>query len=118
MFESTSLAIHRLPLPSGSFRGNNEITREEAAVLLGRTWAYIQSRTGAAPGNTGTTRSGSFTDQEGISGYALEAVEYARFIGLINGYEDGSFRPQGYANRAETVSMILNLLQKAMFINP
>ena len=38
-----------------------------------------------------------------------EKVYAMKSIGVVNGYSDGSFRPKGYATRAEVATMFGNL---------
>ena len=52
------------------------------------------------------------TDADSIAEYAIDAVGALKGAGVINGYEDNSFRPSNYANRAETAQMIFNFLVK------
>lgn len=92
----------------GTFRGNNNITREEAAVLLARAAEYVKSDTSQV--NNGGSPS-AFADRDRISGYALEAIDTVQRSGLLQGYADRTFRPLLLTNRAETVKMISNLLQ-------
>ena len=53
-----------------------------------------------------------FTDSAAISGWAKGAVATAAENGIINGYPDGTFRPQGNATRAEAVTVIVKALSK------
>ena len=48
----------------------------------------------------------SFTDDESISEDNATAVEVLSALGIINGYEDGSFRPSDTVTRAEVCKMI------------
>lgn len=41
-----------------------------------------------------------------------EAAEYLRSIGIVNGYSDGTFRPDQKVNRAEAIKMIIAPLLK------
>lgn len=50
----------------------------------------------------------SFTDID--NSYGKSSIEYLASIGVINGYEDGTFRPNGEITRAEAVAMINRLL--------
>lgn len=52
-----------------------------------------------------------FVDGVDISDYAKEAVERLQTSGIISGYEDGSFKPQGNADRAEAAKIIHSLMQ-------
>ena len=48
----------------------------------------------------------SFTDSGKVSGYAKTAVDWAVAQGIVNGYSDGTFKPQGSATRAEVAKML------------
>jgi hypothetical protein len=52
----------------------------------------------------------SFADDTNISSWARGFVVVAVKYGLLNGYPDGSFGPQGSATRAEACAMIENFL--------
>lgn len=52
-----------------------------------------------------------YTDAEDIADYALPMLEKAQGIGLITGYEDGTFQPERTLNRAEGVTIILRLVE-------
>ena len=41
-----------------------------------------------------------------ISDYAAEAVKRMYALGIINGYEDGSFRPKNSITRAEAAKIL------------
>ena len=47
-----------------------------------------------------------FTDRDQIADYAKQAVEQMQKMGIVNGYSDGSFNPQGTATRAEAAKII------------
>lgn len=51
----------------------------------------------------------SFSDKENISNYAMEAIDALSSEGIINGFEDGTFRPFDTATRAQAVQMTVNL---------
>ena len=51
----------------------------------------------------------SFTDVADTAAYA-EAVEVLSALGIVNGYEDGSFQPDGEITRAEAATMIVGAL--------
>lgn len=76
------------------------ITREQMATIFGRYALKqgIELPKDAAPAQ-------SFPDADKISEYAREFVELMRIAGILNGYEDGTFRPQGNATRAEAAKL-------------
>lgn len=86
------------------------ITREQMATIFGRYALKqgIELPKDAAPAE-------SFPDADKISEYAREFVELMRIAGILNGYEDGTFRPQGNATRAEAAklfSLFLSITDK------
>jgi hypothetical protein len=46
-----------------------------------------------------------------IGHWAKESIEKAAKLGFVNGYEDGTFRPQGQVTRAEFAAMLVRALQ-------
>lgn len=53
----------------------------------------------------------AFSDNEAISDYAKDAVAILVGEGVISGYGDNSFKPQGYATRAEAAKIIYGVVQ-------
>lgn len=47
-----------------------------------------------------------FTDTDNIAPYAEDAISELVGIGVLSGYEDGSFKPRGTATRAEAAKVI------------
>ncbi len=95
----------------GTFKPNAEITRQDAAVILGRVIEFLKLQNNQDP------QSEDFTDQHAISDYAVQSVTLAANMSIINGYEDQSFKPQSFIKRAEAVMMIKKLLEQANFIS-
>lgn len=86
------------------------ITREQMATIFGR---YALKQGIELPKSENAA--GSFPDADKISDYAREFVELMRIAGILNGYEDGTFRPQGNATRAEAAklfSLFLSITDK------
>ena len=81
----------------------NLITREDMAVMIFR--ALAASRNVTSPGKK------SFSDADGISPYALEAVETLGSLGIISGVGDGAFAPKNNATRAEAAVIVNRCLQ-------
>ena len=51
-------------------------------------------------------------DADKIDGYAKAAVELLAGAKIINGYNDGSFRPQGSLTRAEAAKVIYGIVAR------
>ena len=81
----------------GNFRPNEPVTRAQMATIIAR-FANLSE---------GTV---SFTDIEGH--WAQRAIELAAGNGWINGYEDGTFRPNDKITRAATMAMINRVLDR------
>lgn len=76
-----------------------ELTREQMAVIL--------CRAAEKSGISFATESNlTFIDTDKINGYASEAVNKLCNQGIINGFEDGSFRPQEICTRAQMAKVI------------
>ncbi|MFX3631734.1 MAG: Ig-like domain-containing protein [Candidatus Pristimantibacillus sp.] len=85
--------------PDGTFKPENTVTRAEFSVMLMN--ALKSQEAGAEL---------IFTDTAEISSWAKKAVSQAVQNGIINGYEDGTFRPNANITRAEMAMLIANAL--------
>ena len=81
-----------------TFDPNAPITRAEFATLFAR---FDES---------GIEPDGGFTDV--TTHWARESIERAAALGWINGYEDGTFRPDNRITRAEAMTMINRVLNR------
>ncbi len=85
--------------PDGTFRPNGQITRAEFATIASRFFDVTVSGADAFPD---------------ISGHwARQYINEAAAIGIITGYEDGTFRPQKLITRAEAMTMVNRTLGRA-----
>ncbi|HIV02598.1 MAG TPA: S-layer homology domain-containing protein [Candidatus Aphodoplasma excrementigallinarum] len=85
----------------GTFGIGQEITRQDLAVMF-YNYLVAQNKVGAASSDV-------FTDDAQVADYAKEAVYVLRGMGVLSGYDDGSFQPEGRATRAEMAQMMYNL---------
>jgi hypothetical protein len=88
----------------GAFKPDDPITREELAAIL---TGALGEQDAAAKDISQMT---NFTDDMSISSWARGDVAVAIKDGLLKGYTDGSFRPQGAATRAEASAVINSFL--------
>ncbi|MGG4093635.1 Ig-like domain-containing protein [Paenibacillus lautus] len=86
--------------PDETFKPGNTVTRAEFSVMLMN--ALKSSDAGAEL---------IFTDTAWIGDWAKKAVSQAVQAGIIQGYQDGSFRPNAKMTRAEMAAMIANALE-------
>jgi len=82
--------------PDGTFRPNGNVTRAEFASMLIR---------GLKLGEEGAPL--TFKDKDKIGAWAVKAVQQAVKLGIIHGYEDGTFRPNANITHAEMISMVI-----------
>ncbi|PWV95535.1 glycerophosphoryl diester phosphodiesterase [Paenibacillus cellulosilyticus] len=85
-----------------TFRPSQNITREEAVVILYRA---LQDKLVLAGGEQLT-----FTDSGTIAAWAQEAVLAMTSNGLLGGYPDDTIRPKANLTRAEVAAMIMKFL--------
>lgn len=56
----------------------------------------------------------TFKDSDKISQYAKEAIENFSLSQIINGYDDGSFKPQNSIKREEAAKILFEWINKAL----
>lgn len=86
---------------AGTFSPERSITREEICSMLFNFSSYKNLKLNP------TVAAKSFTDSGHISQNYSSAVSIMQQIGVIDGYDDGSFRPRGSATRAEVSTMLM-----------
>lgn len=84
------------------FGTGNNVTRQDMAVIIYNAMATEDD------GEAADTS--VFTDGASIADYAQKAVCTLAKMGIINGYDDGSFNPNGNATRAEAAKVIYMVL--------
>ncbi len=82
---------------NGLFGPNDNITREQLAVML---WRYAGS-----PATT--NKELHFNNIDEASDYVLEALHWAVENGILNGCGDGRLNPAGLATRAQAAVTLM-----------
>lgn len=82
---------------NGRFGTNDPVRREDIAVIF---WRYA--------GRQEVGKDAEFADMSKVSGYALEAVDWARVNGIVSGKGNNRFDPKGCATRAEVATILMN----------
>lgn len=90
-------------MDDGSFGVGLNITRQDVAVIVART---IESLLGAQTPSGEST----LTDIDSVSDYAKDAVMLLNELGIITGYDDGSYMPFGSLTRAEAAAILSKLM--------
>ena len=87
-----------------SFGVGRNITRQDVAVIAARIIEYLKPGT-TVPADT------TLTDIDTVSDYAVSSVKLLNGMGIINGFDDGSFMPQNALTRAEAATIISKLAE-------
>ena len=80
------------------FAPDAQITRQDICTILGRV---LDANEAAAEAG--------FTDADQIKDYAVQYVKSFVALGVVNGYEDGTFRPEVSATRAEAAKILFGI---------
>lgn len=81
-----------------NFNPNDEITRAEVMTVIARCLPRGYE-----------IKNSSFIDASSIPSWAKDSVNYVTSAGIINGYSDGSVKPNANITRAEIASVICKL---------
>ena len=98
----TAHANGALPAYATTFRPNDPITREEMASMLVRGLGY------STLAGQLTSASLPFDDVTSNRGYIAMAYD----LGIVGGYDDGTFRPRAVAAREEAAVMLMRVYRK------
>lgn len=87
----------------GTFKPNNEISREEMMVMLNRCIEYkeIEAKSGKI----------SFSDKYDISDWAKDAVANITALGLITGNDDGTLKARSKTKRCECAVVMMRCIK-------
>ncbi|KRE69738.1 S-layer homology domain-containing protein [Paenibacillus sp. Soil750] len=94
---------------NGTFGVNDEISREDMAVLIFRVSKLLGIANGIPLSTYNiTTR---FQDLDIVSVYARDAVSALQQSGLMNGTKEGYFAPKNPSTRAQAATVLYRLFQ-------
>lgn len=88
------------------FGPDDSLTREQMAAILCR-YASYRGKTLAS-----SVAEVTFTDNSSISDYAKQYVKALQMSGIIKGFDDGRFAPQGTTLRSEVAAMLMRYHQQ------
>jgi len=98
----------------GTFRPYEEITRDEASIMISRAIDYINSD--LVKLDTSKKLS-DFKDVKEIGAASRTHVEKVFQAGYLEGFTDDTFRPNSEANRAQMAKILYNFLESIEYIN-
>ena len=88
----------------GTFKPYNQISRQEAAVLLWRAAGLL------GMDNEASAASG-FRDRDNLPDWAVKQVDYVSSIGVMTGVGDNTFSPTGLYTRQQSYITVWRLLR-------
>lgn len=91
----------------GSFRPNNTVTRQEAAVILSRIVLPVEERANVD----------SFGDGASIDNWAKDSVSMIAAKGYIKGDDKGNFNPKGALTRSQAAKLICEFVKNENIVN-
>lgn len=91
---------------NGKFGPEDNITREQLAVMLNKYAKYNNKNTSVSKDLS------SFKDAKKVSDYAVSQMKWAVGAGVITGNADGTLNPLGTATRAEVAAMLEKYCKK------
>lgn len=92
----------------GFFRPNENVTREQMALMMYNYAKFQGCDVSAQSGLTG------FSDGGQVSTQTLKAVRWANAVGLLNGVSGGRLDPKGPVTRAQIASILMNFREKVV----
>lgn len=113
--ESSALKAYAAGITTGTgdgatFSPEDNITREQIAVMLMRAMAAAEQATGKTP-LTGSGDLSAFTDSAFVSTWAVDGVAALHASGILKGTSTSTLSPQGTTTIQEAVILILRLYQ-------
>ncbi len=88
---------------NGSFGPNNNVSREQVAVML---WRYAGSPVVETPLE--------FDDSAMVADFAKDAMQWAAARGIISGTGSNSLDPKGTATRAQVATMVMRSMKEIL----
>ena len=92
---------------NGKFAPNDPITRAQMCAMIERYLTLYKKAWKVTLPETGSVS--AMVDENAIPAYALAAVKQCQRHGLVNGFEDGTFRPNDLSTRAQVAAVIYRL---------
>lgn len=89
----------------GSFRPANNLSRQAMCMMLANYMSF------AGKDVSGVALAGldKYSDADQVSAPMTAAVDLISSLGIVNGYNDGTLRPQNSANRGQAAVMLLRM---------
>ena len=91
----------------GTFAPDAPITRAQMCAIINRYLNYYKKGNKVTLSQTGSVS--AMSDQNTVPSYAVDAIKQCQRYGLINGFKDGTFRPNALSTRAHVAAVIYRM---------
>ena len=91
----------------GTFAPDAPITRAQMCAIIDRYLNYYKKDNKVTLSQTGSVS--AMSDQNTVPSYAVDAIKQCQRYGLINGFKDGTFRPNALSTRAHVAAVIYRM---------
>ena len=91
----------------GTFAPDAPITRAQMCAIINRYLNYYKKGNKVTLSQTGSVS--TMSDQNTVPSYAVDAIKQCQRYGLINGFKDGTFRPNALSTRAHVAAVIYRM---------
>lgn len=91
----------------GTFAPDAPITRAQMCAIIDRYLNYYKKGNKVTLPQTGSVS--AMSDQNTVPSYAVDAIKQGQRYGLINGFKDGTFRPNALSTRAHVAAVIYRM---------
>ncbi|WP_424769431.1 S-layer homology domain-containing protein [Paenibacillus sp. sgz302251] len=99
----------------GTFRPNDNITREQAMVMIAKAMAITGLKAKLPVQSTGDILQ-PYTDEADASTWALRSIADSVHAGIVSGRNGAELAPKALITRAEVAAIVQRLLQKSELI--
>ena len=101
---------------NGKFAPNDPITRAQMCAMIERYLDLYRKAWKVTLPESGSLS--VMVDESAIPAYALAAVKQCQRHGLVNGFEDGTFRPNDLSTRAQVAAVIYRMSRLVQSAKP
>ena len=91
----------------GTFAPDAPITRAQMCAIIDRYLNCYKKDNKVTLPQTGSVS--AMSDQNTVPSYAVDAIKQSQRYGLINGFKDGTFRPNALSTRAHVAAVIYRM---------
>ena len=104
-YEYAKWAVENKIVTSKEFNGAEPVQRQEIARMI---YAHLQSA-GKVDKKADLKSVKDYSDSKSISSNCKTAIQYLRYLGIMEGTGNNKFTPESYVNRAQMAAIMYRL---------